>query len=285
MRNRGVRRPGRSVLICAAMAIGGSLSVWSGAAEMNALGHETPSTALRIGVGLLAAILGTLFLFNFVWGMRVIAAMRRGRDVIARWTVPAQTFDRFREIDRQLGTTERDNDYRVPRRTPARGMDVVFSTDGVLIGDTFFGLASTGLSRFTHVWVRPSNPPVIEFGTMLTSVVAEPHARLHRSAGVLRVPVARDAHAEAGRVIRHFEDVIARRVIVKPGFWRRRIRLGLGAAAVFAIAAGIGFALRERNSELGNVPLVLAVAGVIFAIGGLLLALIAFSLHVKQHRG
>jgi hypothetical protein len=285
MRNRGVRRPGRSVLICAAMLVGGALSVWSGVADMNALGHETTSTALRIGVGLLVAIIGGLMIFNFAWGMRVIAAMQGGRDVIARWTVGPHSVDSFRDADRERGRTEGDNDYRVPRRTPGGGLQVVFSADGVLIGDTFFGLASTGLSRFTGVRLRRGNPPFIEFGTRMTAVTQVTHVRVLNTAGVLRVPVAPDAEAQAAGVVRHYGDVIERRVIVKPDFWRWRMRLGLWVAVVSAVAAGIGFGLAHRSSELSEVPLVMAVGGVIFGLGGLLLAFLAFMLERFQRRG
>lgn len=285
MRNRGVRRPGRSVLICAAMLVGGALSVLSGAVEMNALGHETPSTALRIGGGLVVAIFGGLLIFNFAWGMRVIAAMRRGDGVIARWTVPPRSVDAFRDTDRQLRRTEGDNDYRVPRKTPPGGLEVVFSADGVLIGDTFFGLASTGISRFTSVRLRQYNPPFIEFGTAMTSILKTTHVRVLHTAGVLRVPVTLAAEAQAGAVLKHYRDVIARRVIVKPDFWRWRIRLGLRVAAVSAIVAGIGFALRERNSELADVPLIMAVAGAVIGVGGLVLAFLAFLLERQQRGG
>ncbi len=48
---------------------------------------------------------------------------------------------------------------------------------------------------------------------------------------LLRVPVARTALAEAERVVAHFERVLRREIIVDPGFWPSRIRIGLSAAA------------------------------------------------------
>ena len=71
---------------------------------------------------------------------------------------------------------------------------------------------------------------------------------------------------------------------MKPHFRTRRLRAGLWIAGVCACFAAIGFALRERNQERGNIPLFLAVAGTITAIGGLVMALIAAKLRWQQNR-
>jgi hypothetical protein len=227
-------------------------------------------------------ILGTLFLFNFVWGWRIITAMRAGRDVIARWTVDPASFERFRQVDGQIGRTEGDNDYRASKQTSPHGVEVIFSTDGVLIGDTFFGLASTGLGRFKSIGLRALDPPVLEFGTVMTGVINTTHVRMVHTHGALRVPVAKDALAQASAVQRHFQDVLARRTVVKPNFWRLRVRIGIAVAVLSFLAAGVGVALREQNSELANVPLVLAVGGVVLGMGGLVLAILARTFQWKQ---
>jgi hypothetical protein len=58
MRNTGLRNPRANALICVAMFVGGAVSVLSGVNEMNALGAETPSSAAKIGIGL---VVGTIF--------------------------------------------------------------------------------------------------------------------------------------------------------------------------------------------------------------------------------
>src|SRR5687767_2780947 len=130
MRNRGVRRPGLSVLICIAMAVGGALSVLWGATRMNALGYETPTTASAIGVGLFVGLIGFLFLFNFLWALRLVNALRRGEGVIARWTVAPATFELFRKREQRLRAAGDENDYRMPRKTPPKGLEILFSEDG-----------------------------------------------------------------------------------------------------------------------------------------------------------
>ena len=285
MRNTGLRYPAVNALICFAMFVGGAVSVWSGAAEMNALGYETSSSSLKIGLGLFVGIVGFLFQFNFLWGVRVMRAMRRGEGEIARWTVSPDALDAFRKNEERRKALGDRNDYKLPARNPSGGLQVIFAADGVLVGDTYFGLASTGLSYFRSVQVLPENPLCIEFGTALVSGSNLSVPRLYTATGVLRIPVSRTATAQAKKVLAHFAKVLARETVVKPDFWRRRVRWGLTAAVVCALAAGAGFALEAAEVQLGIVPLIMAVAGTIFGVGGLILASIAWMFHLRQDGG
>ncbi|MBY8824982.1 hypothetical protein [Sphingomonas colocasiae] len=285
MRNGGVRHPERNTIICGVIALGGIVAVAFGAYEMQTLGHETGRSAASISLGLLAAILGTALFANFLWAVRIVRAMRSGRTAIARWTVPADQVERYREIDARFAEREAENDYRLPRAIPADGLEVIFSEDGVLIGDCYFGLATTGMTRFQRVASIASDPPMIEFGTAMTVARNPGRFSLQTVRGTLRVPVSREAAQQADRVVRQYLDVIERRVIVKPHFWTVRIRGGLIVLVVCALLALTGFALADRNQELGNIPLFLAVAGTIFAIGGAIMALLAWALRRRQMEG
>lgn len=285
MRNSGLRNPARGALICFAMSIGGAVSVWSGVSEMNALGAETTSSATKIGIGLLVAIMGFLFLFNFVWGVRVMRAMRRGENEIARWMVSPDIVAAFRKNDEAHNAQGRHNDYRVPTSVPPAGLPVIFSADGVVVGDTFFGLVTTGFSHYRSARVLPENPPCIEFDTALVWASNVTVPRIHVSHGVLRIPVSPTATAEANKVLAHYRDVLARKVIVKPDFWRWRIRLGLGTTIVCAVVAAAGFGLEAADAGLGDVPMIMAAVGTLIGLGGLILAAAAWRFHVQQHRG
>lgn len=286
MRNRGVWHPGRNALLCGVVALGGMVAVALGAAEMQALGQETGRTAALIAIGLLAAILGTAMFINFLRAWAIFRALRAGRGVIARWTVPADQFARFRAIDRRFAERGNgDNDYRPPRAIPAGGVPVLFAEDGVLIGGCYFALTTTGLSRFGAVDLIASDPPMITFGTAMTVMANPGRFSMRTIHGTLRVPVAAEAGPLGGKVALWYRQVADRRVIVKPHFWRTRLRAGLAIAAVAALLAGIGFALAEQNQALANVPLLLAVAGTIVALAGLALAAIAARLRHRQHHG
>ena len=285
MRNGGIRRPGRSVLICLAMAVGGALAVLWGATTMNATGEETGWTATAIALGLLIGIFGFIFLFNFLWAMRVVAAIRRGEGVIARWTVTPAEVERFREADRQLRAARDRNDYRLPRRIPAAGLEVLFTQDSVLVGDTYFGLATAGISRFRGVRRLAGDPESLQFDTVLTSVSSISAVHVYHIPGRLRIPIAGDAAVPAARVLEHYQDVVARRTIVKPDFWRRRVRWGLIGATIGALLSATGFALQAAKAELDMIPLGMAVIGAVVVVAGLILALLASALGRFQRRG
>lgn len=270
--------------ICGIVGVAGVIAVCWGGLEMRALGHETGGTVAAISLGLFGGILGIALFVNFWRAVRIFRGMRSGHTAVARWTVPPNEFDRFREVDRRFTEREEDNDYRAPRQTPPEGIEVIFSEDGVLVGGAYFSLATTGLSRFDAVRWIASDPPIIEFGTAMTTATNLSVPRLRTIHGTLRVPVAAASAQQGDYVARRFRDVVERRVIVKPHFWTGRLRAGLWIAGLCGGLAAIGFALRERNQELADIPLFLAVAGTIAAIGGLVMALIAVSLRAQQHR-
>jgi hypothetical protein len=282
-----MRNPGRNSLICLAITAAGVLSIWSGIAEMNAAGEETDGSALKIGIGLAVAAVGAIGLYNFLFGMKVMRNVRRGRREIARWTVTAGEFDEFRTEDaarNALGPAYR-NDYTPPKRSPAGGIEVVFLEDGVSVGGTFFGLTTTGMHRFAGVQMLPRAPLAIEFGIVLTALSPKASStRLDQIVSVLRVPLSRLAPDAAAKVFEHFRRVDAREIIVNPGFYRGRMWAGLAAATIlFPIAAG-GFWLNAVGADWGDVPLYMAVGGVVAGLGGLLLAFAAWLVGQKQRR-
>lgn len=284
--NAGISDPRRDVAIClAAIAIGATALVFG------LLTMDDPDLAtvaqIAIGLGLLLCLLFPLFLLNFLWALRLTKAMRRGEGVIARWTVPPQTLEEFRADEAQRRKAGRPNDWKVPKRIPREGLDVIFSASAVMIGNSFFGLAKSGLARFGGVQTVPGNPLCIAFAMALTSgrmsSSGSPILTTYRSE--LRVPIARTASAEAGKVLAHFQAVSSGRTVARPGFWPRRIRIGLWWAGIAAAIAALGFLLDALPLDLGEAPTLMAVSGVVAAPGGLLVALIAWLFHRSETRG
>ena len=242
------------------------------------------------GLGLFVAIMGAFFFANFLWAVRIVRAMREGRTAIARWTLPPEEFARWREIDRRFTERGAPNDYWPPGRIPAGGVEVIFSDTGVLIGDRYFGLATTGLNHIASVRTIGSDPPMIEFGTVETRATSLTAARVWKARGVLRAPVAGAAASEGEKVALLYQDIVSRRMIAQPDFWTRRIRGGLIVAAVSALLAGIGFLIAlngpplDEAAPLTYAPFVLLTGGVIFALGGLIMALAASAMRRSQQR-
>lgn len=285
--NAGIGNPRRSVRIClAAMALGAAAVLW-GLLAIDGAEKEPPGAGAAIGIGLLFCIVFTLFLFNFLWAVRLTDRMKRGEGVIARWTVPAHTLEEFRTDDADPRKMRRKNDYRLPRKIPPEGLEVIFSPDAVMIGNTCFGLARSGIARFTDVAIVPGNPLSIAFRMALTTARATSYGGTHlaTSRSELRVPVARTASAEASKVLSHYTAVQQGRIQVKPKFWTLRLKIGLWATALGATSFALGMTLNALKIELGLLPFLMAVIGGVIAPFGLILALIAWRIREGEKRG
>ncbi len=281
MRNRGLSNPGLNMGICVAGVVLSALSILWGVAEMDALGHETTASGLKIGIAIPVGVICFFMFFNFLWGYRLIAAMRRGEKVIGRWTVTPEEAEAFRADDKRRGDAGYDNDYKLPKKIPPGGIEVIFTDSAVLVGGAYFGLVTTGMFKFEGVQMLPDNPLALEFGTVMTTFAGGNSVRVYRATGLLRVPVSRAGRDEAVKVLGHFSAVDQRRTLVNPNFYVRRIRWGLIAAPLFFLMAAMGFGLNEAGVQ-GVVPLLMAVTGVIAGIGGLVLAMLAWVMHMKQ---
>ncbi|MGE0659527.1 MAG: hypothetical protein AB7O63_08545 [Reyranellaceae bacterium] len=282
----GISDPRRDVAICLV-----GIAVGAAALAFGLLAMDDPdlgtAAQVAIGLGLLLCLLFPLFLFNFLWALRLTNAMRRGEGVIARWTVPAQTLEEFRVDEEKRRKAGRANDWKVPKRIPAEGLEVIFSASAVMIGKSFFGLAKSGLARFGGVQTVPGNPLAIAFAMALTTgrMTSSGSPILSTWRSELRVPVARGASAEASKVLAHFQAVSRGRTVARPGFWPLRIRIGLWWAGIAAAIAALGFILDALQADLGEAPMIMAVAGTVAAPGGLLVALIAWLFHRGETRG
>lgn len=280
----GIRNPHRSVIICLVITAIAWTSVAWGVVEMWTTG-DTPSSGMKIGLGLLPAILGPLMALNFWAGMKVFAAIKRGDNQIARWSVTAAELAQFTVSDKARNALRGDtvNDWTPPREPPASGIEVTFVPDGVMVHDTYFALVTTGLFRFTGVQLLTETPPMITFQTLTTYAN---RFGTRTTAGELRIPVSALASADAARMVEHFGRVRTGEVIANPNFYRRRVKIGLIAAPVcFAIAA-FGFLMNTGGGDADeiSVPILMIAVGLIFGIGALILALAAKLLDNAQSR-
>jgi hypothetical protein len=274
----GARNPRLNFRIC----LGVTLAAWAfvawGALEMHMKGAETMGSALKIGIGLLPAILGPVMAWNFWRGMKVFAAFRRGENVIARWTVTASDFPAFTAVDdsRNAYGGEYRNDWSAPRALPPSGLEIIFAADGALVGDTYFALVTTGIYKFTRGGMLSDNLPAIEFRTVMTW---GNRFGARTTVGVLRLPAPAHAAAEAAKVVDHFRRVTAREIVINASRYRRLMRVGLvGAPICFAIAV-LGYWL-----DGDGLPDLMLGLGILLGIAMLVLARTAWAMEQAQHR-
>ncbi|HEX4853972.1 hypothetical protein [Arenimonas sp.] len=206
-RSRGIRHPARNAVVFALAALAGIALVWVGVVDMRETGRTgSPWLAL----GLLPALLCPIAMVHYLKHIRVFRDLRSGRSAIARWTVPADEFDRFREEQQRIPAASiLANFYRPPAKTPAGGVEVIFSESGVLVGDGYFPLSTLDGRRLQSVRYVASDPPSIEFGTVLDTLVQTSSVTTGsvRTGGTLRVPVARDARQQAGVVVDRYQSL------------------------------------------------------------------------------
>lgn len=160
-----------------------------------------PAVAART-LGTVVLVIALLMAANYVYAWSLIGRMRRGEDVIGRWTVSPESFAQFSDIERARKT--RRNNWRVPGRAKPAGLEVIFTRQSVLVGNTWFRLAAKGMTRFANARIENDVVPSIEFAMRLTIAGAGSQPRTARYKGHLRVPIADGATLEAARVLEHF---------------------------------------------------------------------------------
>ena len=256
-----------------------------GAFEMHAAGQETFGSGLKIGLALVPALLAPFIIYNFWRGMKVFVAIRRGENEIGRWTVTAAELAEFSASDKARNALggENLNVWAPPRDTPPAGIEIIFVADGVLVGDTYFALVTTGMFKFSSVRMLSESLPAIAFRTITTWAN---RFATRTSVDALRIPVSRFASAEAAKVVAHFERVGAREIIVNPHFYRSRMRFGLIAAPICFAVAAVGFVLgaTEGGADSVSIPTLMFVIGIVLGIAMLILALAAGLLGGAQLR-
>jgi hypothetical protein len=281
MPNTGVRNPARSVLIALAITLLAWGAVAYGFWEMQATGQESTWSAAMIGIGLLPAIFGPFVVLNFWAGMNVIARIRRGEGVIARWHIPAADLVAFKAEDdkRNRHGMEYLNDWTPPREVPPEGIDIVFARNGVLAHDTYFILPNFGPIRFERVGILAAHPLSIEY-VMVAPYVTRFSYRQTRS--VLRLPVPAVDDAQALTALNHYRQVLAGKVASNLDFYPNRVRFGLMAALVLLPLAGLAAALDPNGFEEVDLATIVTIFAGIFGLGALILAAIAWILGQRR---
>lgn len=207
-RSRGIR-PVRDAWLWGLGTVVGAVLVIKGASDMRETGR---SGSPYLMLGLFPALLSPIALVYYLRKIPIVRALRRGTTAIARWTVSADEYRLFCKADAQLEAETRTTNFYEPLRTiPAGGVEVIFASDGVLIGDGYFPLSTTRGRRVHRVRTINSTPPMIEFGTILETRVrtSSVTAAAVRSSETLRVPIASDAAREADNVLRQFSIALA----------------------------------------------------------------------------
>jgi hypothetical protein len=203
MRDRGISSPGTKAGVAGAFALSGAIALlW---------GLQYPDPALQEALtakalGAIVLVIALLMAANYIYAQSLINKMQRGDGVIGRWIVAPDAFAIFR--DNELRRKKRKNNWRLPRGDSPEGLEVIFTRQSALVGDTWFRLSTKGMSRFYYARIENDAVSFIEFSMRLTIRGA---GSTHQSAlytGHLRIPIAESATVEAARVVEYFKNLV-----------------------------------------------------------------------------
>lgn len=159
-------------------------------------------------LGIFPALLGPIAFLLYLHYAGRVRAMRRGEGLAGHWTVSADAFRRFREAEARIpARSVIVNYYRPPASVPDTGVEVLVSDAGVLIGEGYFPLSTTGSRQVESVRHAEAVPDALEFSIGLAAMARTSSATVQstRTLYVLRVPVE-GADAAANAVLRHFRS-------------------------------------------------------------------------------
>jgi hypothetical protein len=274
--------PVRDTLIALVLTLAGLAGLAYGVPRLMVDENDVAGSIAAV-VGGLTAFFSALMLLNFLWGLKVANRMKRGENVIARWSVPAEVVDAYLAAEKARPWAERSR----WKPKPGQGAEVVFSANGVLAGGRYHGLSSTGLQHFHALAVLPGHPALLQFASR--EIASGPGGSLRFYASVLRLPLAHGAEDAAETVLTHFRQVLAGKDRANQTFWAWRIRIGVAATCV-GLALGLsGWLLAEfkdwrADDAAGLAAMVMMIAGVMITLVGGLLALMATKFHRAANR-
>jgi hypothetical protein len=174
-------------------------------------------TQIGFGVfGVLALAVGAIVAAMKQAELRMRARLARGEDVLARWRVDPDTWQRFVEDDARRGDAADawPNELRLPDTVPPDGMPVIVGRGAVQVGDSL------------HTVPERGTPEVLSATLDDTLRLATIELRLHYPGGAehasmstrLRFPVADGSLGAARAVVAHF----ARETAGRPDFFHGR---------------------------------------------------------------
>ncbi len=283
-----MNRYGAYVLISGGIGLIGCMLLWSGSATQVANGRETTASIVQIVAGIWVAVLGLLFALFYLRILVLASRLAAGKGAIARWTVPPDALDAFRDAEANRSPDRYDrNTVRLPRRLPPNGIEVIFGQDAVLIGGRYRGLQLTGMHRFTSFEILAERPLCVAFSLRTLTVTNRSAIRFRDMATALRIPVAPGSDEALRKVVAHFRGVMDGTINPQANYWRRRIRISLVLIPVFLALAVAGYVL-ERSGILRHkgaaefLPLVMVIAGVVFGAGALVFGCLCWRFHASH---
>jgi len=265
-----MRNPGRKIYFYLAMLLTGA-----GLCALSISMVGPPGNDWRWGLAGATGI--TLFLIGLVQMLfamlhsRGEAKLRAGENVLERWSVTPDEWERFRFFDRIRAATPGTfaNDLTYDENRQSLPVEVIVGRTSALIGDSYHVLRRGGIpGMYALYWLpAPADPECLEFH------ISYPRHRSPPLRMTLRFPVPARYRAEGVRVYEQFIPLMPSGegiAIRKPGL---TIAVALAVASVGATAFAWGMWRIKAGNFQEVAPVVAAIIGGIGGVGALLIAL------------
>ena len=273
-----MRNPSRKIVIYLLLVLLGIALANYGISAEKRIGEAWTSTGFTVA-GVTIVPFALLLLIRALFNTRGRAKLLAGQDVLARWHLSADEWERFKAFDRARDGEDRRlvNDLRSDDARQHGGVDVIVGKKSALIGDSYHVLRKGGIPGLTAIYWLPApvDPECLEFG------IVYPRHRTGPLYLAFRFPFPVAARTDARRVYDHFEPLLR----PKPALAFRDSKLTIKIALMVALAAGAAAAWGFWRAKTGHsdevAALVAAVVGSIVAPAALLVALLTEKLPRK----
>ncbi len=180
----------------------GALSLtwlWVGA------GHSTGVRAALIFVGAVGVVFGGWIALFGHQDVRAKQALARGEDIIARWRVETEDWQRFVASDPLWSShaNGRLNEFIPSGAAEPNGVEVIVGKAAVQIGESIHRVPLRSTPEITEARLHDGTPPVIELLLYYPAYATRFGMRPPRYTA-LRFPVGQGALSNAWQVVAHF---------------------------------------------------------------------------------
>ena len=168
-------------------------------------GHSTGVWIALFWFGAVGVVFGGMLALFQHQNVRAKERLARGEDIIARWRVEAEDWQRFVATDPQWSShaNGRLNEF-IPSEAPEpNGVEVIVGKAAVQIGDSIHRVPLRSTPEITEARLHDGTPPVIEL-LLYYPAYAGPSTVNPARYTALRFPVGRGATADARQVVAHF---------------------------------------------------------------------------------
>ena len=266
-----MRNPGRKIWFYLAWVLAGT-AVCAFVVQRVGRSQVEWQEAVAGAIGLSVALIALSQMLFAMLHTRGRAKLLAGENVLTRWSVTPEEWEKFRIFDRIRAATPGTfgNDLTYDDAPPSEAVEIIIGRKSALIGDSYHVIRKGGIPiTYALYWLpAPADPECLEFH------ISYPR---HRSLPVrmtLRFPVPLRFRADGIKVFEHFAPLMPRGegIALRRPVQTIAVALAIAAASASALAWGAPRIKSDGVVELA--PLMAAIFGGIFGFAALLMALV-----------